>query len=126
MPLLALLGSLCYLLYRLYNNPPDHLELSYLLLPVMVLVVVLVILHLLIALLLPLRWAAIRGEFQKQLNQRLRQDLEDTYGPAPLDLADKLLSERRLVEKLVADTREVASWLEQREQSASIAGLYGH
>jgi hypothetical protein len=34
--------------------------------------------------------------------------------------------ERRQVEQLAHQTGEVASWLEQREQAASIAGLYEH
>jgi hypothetical protein len=43
----------------------------------------------------------------------------------PGDVAEALREERRAVEKLAADVREVAAWLERREQSASIAGLYG-
>jgi len=30
------------------------------------------------------------------------------------------------VEKLAAQAKEVGSWLEQREQASSIAGLYGN
>jgi hypothetical protein len=29
------------------------------------------------------------------------------------------------VEQLLSETREVAAWLERRQQAASIAGLYG-
>ena len=89
------------------------------------LLAVLVILHVLIALLLPLRWAAIRGEFQTRLQERLLQELEGVYGPVPADVAAVLLAERRQVEKLAGETREVASWLQKREQSATVAGLYG-
>ena len=47
--------------------------------PLVVLVGVLVVLHLLIALLLPMRWSAIRDEFHKHLEQRLQQELETAY-----------------------------------------------
>ena len=79
----------------------------------------------LIALLLPLRWAAIRGDFQTRLRERLFRELENVYGPVPADVAALLEAERRQVEKLAGETREVSSWLEKREQSASVAGLYG-
>jgi len=51
--------------------------------------------------------------------------LESVYAPVPTDLAQTLLDERRRVEKLQGETREVAAWLEQRQQAASITGLYG-
>jgi hypothetical protein len=126
-PMLALLAALVNLLLR-YFDPWDkkwEVHLSDILLPGVVLLVVLIFFHVLIALLLPLRWAAIRGEFQKQLSERLAQELEATYGPLPVEVAEALLAERRQVEKVVAETDEVADWLRQREQSASIAGLYG-
>ena len=94
-------------------------------LPLFVTLAVLVILHVLIALLLPLRWSQIRGEFKVRLEKRLQQELENVYGPVPEDVAALLLAERRQVEKLAGETRDVASWLRQREQSASVAGLYG-
>jgi hypothetical protein len=96
-----------------------------LLLPLFAVLITLVILHVLIALLLPLRWAAIRGEFQRQLETRLRAELDQTYAPVPQDVAEGLKAERRQVEQLLKETREVAVWLEQREQAASVAGLYG-
>ncbi len=92
----------------------------------MVLLAVLIILHILIGLLLPLRWPAIRGEFERMLDARLRQELEAVYLPIPGEVAEDLRNERRQVEKVAAEAREVASWLEQREKSASIEGLYGH
>ena len=41
-------------------------------------------------------------------------------------MAGKLAEERQRVEKLIGEVREVAAWLEKREQHASIAGLYGN
>ena len=43
----------------------------------------------------------------------------------PADVAQKLNSERRDVEKVLGEVREVSGCLQQREQAASIAGLYG-
>jgi len=88
--------------------------------------IILVILHVLITLVLRLRWPAIRGEFHRRLEQRIRQELESIYAPIPGDVAQTLHAERRLIEKIATETSEVASWLHEREQSTSIAGLYGH
>ena len=96
-----------------------------LLLPVMVMVMVLIILHVLIAIFLPLRWLAIRAEFENHLEDRLRLELERGYSEAPQEVAQALLTERRQVEQFLGEIREVTGWLEQREQAASIAGLYG-
>jgi hypothetical protein len=129
-PPLVLLGGLLELLWRFfdplgkgYAKPSSLFDI---LLPIFIMLIVLVILHLVIALLLPLRWPAIRGEFQKQLVNRLQQELENAYTPVPGEVADQLLAERRQTEKLIGETNEVATWLAQREQSASIASLYGH
>jgi energy-coupling factor transporter ATP-binding protein EcfA2 len=96
-----------------------------LLLPGVVMVLVVVILHVLIAGFLPLRWLAIRAEFEKRLESRLLATMEKIYCQVPNDVAQKLLLERRQVEQFLGEIREVTSWLEQREQSASIVGLYG-
>jgi hypothetical protein len=129
-PPAALVATLVVLLLKWYNafnvSPPPTLGWSDFLSPVYVTLIVLVILHVLIALLLPVRWSAIRGEFRQRLEARLSKELEDVYGPVPADVAAALAAERRQVGKLAAETREVASWLRQREQSASVSGLYGH
>ena len=127
-PPVALLVALANLLWRYFDpyNVGYQVRLVDALLPLVVLLAVLVILHLLITLLLPLRWAAIRGEFHGQLEGRLKKDLSEAYSPVPTDLADALREERKKVEKLAAEVREVATWLEKREQSASVTGLYGH
>jgi energy-coupling factor transporter ATP-binding protein EcfA2 len=130
LPLVALLASLIVLLWRYFNVLGDlqpHIPtLLDWLVPLIVVLSVLIILHLLIALLLPLRWPAIRGEFGKELHQRIQQELEKTYRPLPGELAETLKAERDLVQKLVGEVREVSTWLEQREHSAAIAGLYGN
>ncbi|MCI0741150.1 MAG: GTPase domain-containing protein [Gemmataceae bacterium] len=96
-----------------------------LLLPLVVMIMVVVVLHVLISIFLPLRWQSIRAEFDSQLKGRLLTDLSGEFAGLPEEIAQSLKSERRIVEKFLEDVREVAGWLEQREQAASIAGLYG-
>ena len=126
-PPLILIAALLVLLWRYFDplGKGYQFALSDLLLPLGVLLIVLVILHVLIGLLLPLRWNAIRGDFRRRLWQRLREDLEGVYAQIPGDVAEALRAERRQVEQLLADTKEIAQWLEEREQAASVAGLYG-
>jgi hypothetical protein len=93
--------------------------------PFIVVLVVLLILQILINIFLPLRWEQIRDEFHRQLEAYVRQELESVYLEVPGDVAETLAAERQRIEKLIAEVHEVASWLEKREQHASIAGLYG-
>jgi hypothetical protein len=128
-PPLALLGALVNLLIRVFDPWDQHkgeaIGWVHVALPVIVLVAVLVLLQMMIAILLPLRWGAIREEFHKQLETWVRRELERVYLEVPSDLAGKLAEERQRIEKLGAEVREVASWLHKREQTASVAGLYG-
>ena len=124
-PPLAFLAALLRLLWNFFLVENYKTELSDVLLPLAVLLIVLIILHILIALLLPLRWPAIRGEFEHLLEQRLESELTGAYRPVPADVAATLRTERKQLEQMLAETREVTLWLEQREQAASIAGLYG-
>ncbi len=127
LPLTAFFASVGVLLWR-YFDPYDRkydVPLSHVFLPGVVLLGVLVMLHLLITLLLPMRWPAIRDEFKRRLGERLQTELETTYGAVPGEVAAALEEERKNVEKIVAETEEVASWLQEREQAASITGLYG-
>lgn len=129
LPPLALLAGFLVLLWRFYDPYNSHYEvhLSDVFMPFVALISVLVILHLLVVLLMPLRWAAIRGEFGRQLAARIQQDLESAYGPVPAEVAAAIRQERAQVEKLAGETEEVAAWLREREQSAvGIEGLYGH
>ena len=126
-PPLALLAALLNLLWRFFDPQGKGYQVHLLdiALPFIVLLVVCIILHILINLLLPLRWNAIRDAFHKQLEDRVREELEEVFLAVPGDLADKLREERRRVEKVIKETREVATWLHRREESANIEGLYG-
>lgn len=124
LPLLAVGGMGTILLWQ-YTMEGRTFAWGDLLLPLVAMVMVLIVLHVLIAIFLPLRWQSIRGEFERHLETRLHAELERGYLSIPQEVAESLLTERRAVEQLQQEIREVAGWLEQREQAASIAGLYG-
>jgi hypothetical protein len=127
LPPLALLGACVALLWRFFDPQGRgyQVQLSDALLPPAVTLVVLVVLHLLITLLLPLRWRNIRGEFRRLLEKRVQAVLAGVYAPLPADVADAVREERQRIEALQKETEDVAKWLAEREQSASIVGLYG-
>jgi hypothetical protein len=126
LPSVALLGTCILLLYQwTVPTPPRPFHLGDLALVVIAVLTVLVLLHIAIALVMPMRWPAMRGEFLRHLERRLYSELQNVYAPIPGDMAQMLQQERRQVGQLASQTGEVASWLEQREQAATIAGLYG-
>jgi hypothetical protein len=127
LPLLALFLAALNLVWRFIdpgkdNTRPEAVDIALL---AVVPLVVMIILHVLITLLLPLRWPKIRSHFKKELGARIHHELDTTYSPIPGDLAESLLTERRQVDKVLAQTREVGNWLAQREESAGVTGLYG-
>jgi hypothetical protein len=124
LPLLAFGGMGTLLLWQ-YTIESRDFGWNHLFLPPMVTLLAMILLHILIAMFLPLRWPAIRAEFQRHLEERLLEELESAYGDLPAEVARALIDERHQVEKLLGEVREVSGWLEQREQAASIAGLYG-
>ena len=129
LPLTAFFAAITVLLWRLfdpYDRKYDPPQLNHIFLPPLVLLGVLVLLHLLISLLLPMRWPAIRDEFKKKLGDRLRNELDSTYASLPTEVATVLEEERKQIEKIVGETKEVSSWLQEREEAASITGLYGN
>jgi len=125
LPQTALLGSVAWLLWRYFFDKDYHFNPWDVALPFLVMFSVCIILHLFVALLLPLRWQAIRDEFQRQLTYILQAELLAAYGGIPQAVAEQLLLERRHVEQLLHDTSEVQKWLHERELAASIDSLYG-
>jgi hypothetical protein len=124
LPLLAF-GGMCTILLWQYTMEGRDFSWNHLFLPPMVTLLAMIFLHVLIAMVLPLRWPAIRAEFQRHLEERLMNELESAYAELPAEVARGLVEEKRTLEKYVCEIREVSGWLEQREQAASIAGLYG-
>jgi hypothetical protein len=124
-PSVALLGTCVMLLWQ-YTMSNRSFDRGDLVLPFIIVLICLIILHFVIAFVLPMRWPAMRGEFHHELEKRLVADLSNTYSGIPQDVANILREERRQAEKLVAETKETAEWLRQREQAASITSLYGN
>jgi hypothetical protein len=95
------------------------------LLPVYITLGVLIVLHVLITLVFPVRWAAIRGEFQGRLAGMVHEEYARAYLPVPGEVADELARERKRIDGLLAETRQVADWLKDRESAAHVGELYG-
>jgi hypothetical protein len=100
-------------------------EFFHILLPLYLTLGVLIVLHVLITLVFPVRWPAIRGEFQSRLEGKVRAELGRAYLPVPGEVAADLAKERQRVDELLAETRQVAEWLEERESAAHVSDLYG-
>jgi len=126
LPSIAFFAALAIVLMRFFQVFGDgNVGTFDLVLPPLILLAVLVLLHLVVAIVMPLRWPAIRDEFLKQLTRRLQTELDEVYSDIPAQVAQKLLAERRRIEQYLRETEEVSLWLEQREQAASVTGLYG-
>ena len=120
----SLIGTAGLLLYNFIvaGQTPGFFEM---LLIVLIPLVVVIVFHLLILMLLPIRWPAIRGRFREKLAARLTEEMERVYLPVPAEIAAALREERKQVDDLLADTKEVADWLAERQQAAQVAELYG-
>jgi hypothetical protein len=125
LPLPTLLAAFAVPLWRYFMDPNYQPALIHFFLPLIVVLVELIIFHILIVLFLPLHWQAIRGEFHRQLVERLRAELGQVYEKVPADVEASLQQERQQVERLLGEVRQVTGWLERREQLASVTGLYG-
>jgi hypothetical protein len=123
LPAAAFFAACVVFLWRYFVT--QNSQLSDVFLPFVVLLMVLIVLHVLVILLLPMRWPAIRGEFRRRLEQRLRSELAAEFESIPVTIAEAVQQERRQVDKLAQETREVTDWLELRQQSANIESLYG-
>jgi hypothetical protein len=119
--LIATAGTVLFLFFVREQTP----DLFRMLLIGLVPLTVIVALHLLILFVIPVRWPSIRGEFRRRLDGRLVAELERAYLPIPGDVAAALQDERKHVDTLVADTKQVSAWLAERQQAAHVAELYG-
>jgi len=80
--------------------------------------------QLLIALVLPIRWSAVRGDFQKHLLEALTKRLNDAFLAVPTDLANQLATERQAVLQLRDSVEELIAFLRQRQQATHIGELF--
>jgi energy-coupling factor transporter ATP-binding protein EcfA2 len=124
LPMAAFVIALLILLYRVYMNAYLPTMFDFVV-PFLLTLIVLVILQILISLLLPMRWSTIRGEFRRQLEERLVASMRDAFLSIPTDVAEALRRERKQIEDLQREVAEVSRWLDERQQTANIAGLYG-
>jgi energy-coupling factor transporter ATP-binding protein EcfA2 len=125
LPELVFVGAFIVLLYRYFVMTTVQVSMMDLLLPFALTLVTLILLQVLGALVLPVRWAAVREEFRQQLVTRLEAELRALYGPIPADTAQALLQERAKVDELLTSVREVRTWLDERQTASSVAGMYG-
>lgn len=123
LPILAC-GFMAVLLIWQYTMDQRAFAWGDLLLPALVMVMVMVALHVVTSILMPLGWQALRGKFETALRDRLRSDLETAFNTLPGTITQDLLKERRQVEKIQGDTREVAGWLERHETAAGAERLF--
>jgi len=128
-PLVVLLLSCLVVLndyFHLWSN--DRLFGSLyeaILFPLVAVGLTLLILYLLIIFLLPIRWPAIRGTFHRRLAERLLEELSAVYLPLPSQIAQAVEAERRRLDELLGDVREVRGWLEGQERASGVGALYG-
>lgn len=125
LPEFVLLGSLVVILWLFIVEQQVPNSLLYLLSPLYATLAVMIVLHVLILFLLPVRWSAIRGEFQSRLQTRLTDELRRVFVSIPQEAAEQVQEEKRQVEYLITEARQIADWLREREQKAHISDLYG-
>jgi len=124
LPEVSFLATAAILLWSFVyeQNVPGIFQMS---LIALVPLTVMVVFHLLIVMLLPVRWPAIRGEFERALRSRFNAELDRVYLPIPGDVAAAIAAERAELESLLADIRQTADWLAARQQAARVGELYG-
>jgi hypothetical protein len=124
LPEAVLITTIVILLWRFIVE--DFMpQLFHVFLPLYVTLGVLVVLHILITFVFPIRWPAIRGEFQHRLGAKVRAEYARAYLPLPGEVAGELIGERKRVDGLLDETRQVADWLRERESAAHVSELYG-
>ena len=124
LPELSLVATVGYLLWNFFVRAevPGMFQIS---LVVLIPLLVVIVLHLLILMLLPVRWSAIRSKFRAALGARMAEELGRAYLAIPGETAGAIRDERKQVDALVAETKQVNDWLAERQQAARVAELYG-
>lgn len=126
LPEVSLVATVGVLLWNFFvTTPPIIPDLFQLALVVLIPLLVIVVFHMLIVLLLPVRWPAIRSEFRRQLGARLAAELGRAYLAIPEEVAAAIRDERKQVDEVIAETKQVSEWLTERQQAARVGELYG-
>jgi len=123
-PTLTMLGSIILVLYKVFAEG-EAPTLVLLLMPLYLTLAVLILMQVVISIALPVKWAAIRGEFQSRLERKLREEFGRVFLPIPNEIATAVKEERVQAEKLASETKQVADWLIEREHAAHVGELYG-
>jgi len=126
LPMTALVGMGGKLIWDWTMGTMPSSIITSLLLPFASVFMVLLILHVAINIFLPLRWPGIRAEYERRMTRRLEADMGREFLPLPGKLAEDLMQERKRVEDFRKEVAEVARWLQEREEAASVADLYGN
>jgi hypothetical protein len=124
-PGLTLVAAIIVLLWRYFMQENFQPSIFSILLPFLLTLVVLILFHLLVDWVLPLRWPTIRGEFKRQLEQRIYERIGTAYGPLPEEANARLAAERHKIGQLLADADEVRGFVERHERASDVGGLYG-
>jgi hypothetical protein len=124
LPSLSLFAMVALLLWQ-YFMEKRSFSTGDVLTPLAVVVLTMVILHVLIALVLPMRWPALRAEFRSELVRRLEGDVIAQYLPLPAELAGDLRADRERALEVRKKVAETTAWLESRERGANVMQLYG-
>jgi energy-coupling factor transporter ATP-binding protein EcfA2 len=125
-PLLVLLASLLYVLNSFFpiipvwkTQPLSPWEA--LILPIVLVLTTVGILYIPLRLLLPVRWKKIRNSFRDHLQNRLSEELLASYAGVPVQVAQRLLEERRRVDAILDEIQRTLSWLDSREQGRDVS-----
>jgi hypothetical protein len=124
LPGIAFLAA-CIRLLWLYFVTDNKIQLFDVLIPGIVLLFVLIVLHMVMLLFMPMRWPAIRSDFQRRLARRIQDELSLVYGSIPGEVAAALALERKQIEEMVIESRRISTWLRDQEQAAGVESLYG-
>jgi energy-coupling factor transporter ATP-binding protein EcfA2 len=125
LPPVTLFTCFALVLYQYFVVGVTQLDWVMLLLPVYATLGVLVLVQLAVAVALPVRWSRIRGQFQERLREKLATELTAVFLPVPDAIATAVRDEKRQAEALVTETKQIADWLNEREQASHVGELYG-
>ncbi|QEL18053.1 GTPase [Limnoglobus roseus] len=120
----VLIATIFVLLWRFFveDFTPSFFHV---LLPFFVTLGTLILLHVLVSLVFPVRWPAIRGEFERKLRGRLEAEYLRAYQSVPKESAANVLQDRQQVESVIRETGEITEWLTARESATHVGELYG-
>jgi energy-coupling factor transporter ATP-binding protein EcfA2 len=124
LPPIVMLGSIGVVLYQVFVELTAP-TMVMLLLPLYATLVVLILMQMMVAVALPVRWGSIRGQFQERLKKKLTNELGETFLGLPDETATAVRAEKKQAEALLTEAKQIADWLQTKEQASHVSGLYG-